>query len=101
MVFHAFDQKGNSYQSDINIGNADDFKRAVQEIGSDEKTVLTRLLTPLVGVQMLFNHWLASRDDWMTHFLAEYDKALKSGNMYTAECAHIMPGIVQDAHPAT
>ena len=94
-------KKGNSYQSDINIGTADDFKRAVSEIGSDEKTILTRLITPLVGVQMLFNHWLASRDDWMTHFLAEYDKALKSGNMYTAECAHIMPGIVQDAHPAT
>ena len=94
-------KKGNSYQSDINIGNADDFRRAVQEVGSDEKTVLTRLLTPLVGVQMLYNHWLLNRDDWMTHFLAEYDKALKSGNMYTAECAHIMPGIVQDAHPAT
>nr|DAK38622.1 MAG TPA: hypothetical protein [Caudoviricetes sp.] len=94
-------KKGNSYQSDINIGNADDFRRAVQEVGSDEKTVLTRLITPLVGTQMLFNHWLLNRDDWMTHFLAEYDKALKSGNMYTAECAHIMPGIVQDAHPAT
>lgn len=92
---------GNSYQSDTNIGNADDFKRAVAEIGSDEKTVITRSITPLVGVQMLFNHWLANRDDWMTHFLAEFDKALKSGNMYTAECAHIMPGIVQDAHPAT
>lgn len=94
-------KKGNSYQSDINIGNADDFARAVAEVGSDEKTILTRLITPLVGVQMLFNHWLLNRDDWMTHFLAEYDKALKSGNMYTAECAHIMPGIVQDAHPAT
>ena len=94
-------KKGNSYQSDINIGNADDFRRAVQEVGSDEKTVLTRLLTPLVGVQMLYNHWFLNRDDWITHFLAEYDKALKSGNMYTAECAHIMPGIVQDAHPAT
>lgn len=94
-------KRGNFYQSDINIGNADDFKRAVAEVGSDEKTILARLLTPLVGVQMLFNHWLLNRDDWTTHFLAEFDKALKSGNMYTAECAHIMPGIVQDAHPAT
>lgn len=94
-------KQGNSYQSDIHIGTADDFRRAVAEVGSDEKTILTRLITPLVGVQMLFNHWLLNRDDWMTHFLAEYDKALKSGNMYTAECAHIMPGIVQDAHPAT
>lgn len=94
-------KRGDAYQSDINIGNADDFKRALTEVGTDEKTVLTRLLTPLVGVQMLYNHWLLNRDDWMTHFLAEYDKALKSGNMYTAECAHIMPGIVQDAHPAT
>lgn len=100
-VFTHLIKRGNAYQSDINIGNADDFRRAVAEVGSDEKTILTRLITPLVGVQMLFNHWLLNRDDWMTHFLAEYDKALKSGNMYTAECAHIMPGIVQDAHPAT
>ena len=94
-------KKGNSYQSDINIGTADDFRRAVSEIGSDAKTVITRFITPLVGVQMLFNHWLLNRDDWMTHFLAEYDKTLKSGNMYTAECAHIMPGLVQDTHPAS
>lgn len=100
-VFTHLIKRGNSYQSDINIGNADDFRRAVSEVGSDEKTILTRLLTPLVGVQMLFNHWLLNRDDWMTHFLAEYDKALKSGNMYTAECAHIMPGLVQDTHPAS
>lgn len=100
-VFTHLIKRGNSYQSDINIGNADDFKRAVAEVGSDKKTVLTRFLTPLVGVQMLFNHWLLNRDDWMTHFLAEYDKVLKSGNMYTAECAHIMPGLVQDTHPAS
>lgn len=94
-------KRGNSYQSDIKIGNADDFKQAVTEVGSDEKTVLTRFLTPLVGVQMLFGHYLAHRDEWMVYFLAEFNKALHSGNMYTAECAHIMPGIVQDAHPAT
>lgn len=94
-------KRGDPYQSDINIATADDFKRAVQEVGSDEKTVLTRFLTPLVGVQMLFGHYLAHRDEWMVYFLAEYNKALHSGNMYTAECAHIMPGIVQDAHPAT
>lgn len=94
-------QKGYGYQSDINIATADDFKRAVQEVGSDEKTILTRFLTPLVGVQMLFGHYLAHRDEWMVYFLAEYNKTLHSGNMYTAECAHIMPGIVQDAHPAT
>lgn len=94
-------KRGNGYQSDINIATADDFKRAVQEVGSDEKTILTRFLTPLVGVQMLYNHYLAHRDEWMVYFLAEYNKALHSGNMYTAECAHIMPGIVQDAHPST
>lgn len=94
-------KRGDRYQSDINIATADDFKRAVQEVGSDEKTILARFLTPLVGVQMLYNHYLAHRDEWMVYFLAEYNKALHSDNMYTAECAHIMPGIVQDAHPAT
>lgn len=94
-------KRGDGYQSDINIATVDDFKRAVQEVGADEKTVLTRFLTPLVGTQMLFVHYLAHRDEWMVYFLAEFNKALHSGNMYTAECAHIMPGIVQDAHPAT
>ena len=100
-AFSHFIKKGDAYQSDIDIATADDFKRAVAEVGSDEKTVLTRLITPLVGTQMLFNHYLAHRDEWMVYFLAEFNKALHSGNMYTAECAHIMPGIVQDAHPAT
>lgn len=94
-------QKGDAYQSDINIGTADDFKRAVAEVGSDEKTIFARFLAPLVGVQMLFGHYLAHRDEWMVYYLAEFNKALHSGNMYTAECAHIMPGIVQDAHPAS
>lgn len=90
-----------SYVSDIAITTADDFKRACKSIGSTDKQILAQLLAPLVGTQMLYNHYLANRDTWMQYFLDEYNKALHKGAMYTSEVCHIMPGLVQTTKPSS
>lgn len=90
-----------SYVTDISIATADDFERACRSIGSTDKQILAKMLAPLVGTQMLYNHYLANRDAFVQHFLDEYNTALHKGAMYTSEVCHIMPGLVQTTKPSS